>query len=131
MVKDHLEKVGYQVETALSGEEAWAKLHAFQPDLVITDIAMPGIDGFELTRRIRQDPTLARVPLMMLTSKTKIEEKVAGFEAGADDYLTKPFDIRLLGLCPLDHQPDPANHGRDDGRLPGGLFIAGPGQASG
>ncbi len=92
MVKDHLEKVGYQVETALSGEEAWAKLHAFQPDLVITDIAMPGIDGFELTRRIRQDPTLAHVPLMMLTSKTKIEEKVAGFEAGADDYLTKPFD---------------------------------------
>ncbi len=92
MVKDHLEKAGYQVETALSGEEAWAKLHAFQPDLIITDVAMPGIDGFELARRVRQDATLARVPLMMLTSKTQIEEKVAGFEAGADDYLTKPFD---------------------------------------
>lgn len=92
MVKDHLEKAGYQVETALSGEEAWAKLHAFQPDLIITDIAMPGMDGFELTRRVRQDPALARVPIMMLTSKTQIEEKVAGFEAGADDYLTKPFE---------------------------------------
>ncbi|MBU0492176.1 MAG: response regulator [Chloroflexi bacterium] len=92
MVEDHLKQAGYQVETAMSGQEAWAKLHAFHPDLVITDIAMPGLDGIELARRIRQDSELGHIPIMMLTSKSQIDEKVAAFEAGADDYLTKPFD---------------------------------------
>ncbi|MBC7222854.1 MAG: response regulator [Anaerolineae bacterium] len=98
MIRDHLEKAGYAVVTASSGEEALAWLQREVPDLVISDVVMPGIDGYELCRRMRKQPRLASIPVILLTARGGISEKVAGFEAGADDYLVKPFDPVELEL---------------------------------
>ena len=87
---DALELGGHKVELAFSGEEALAQVRAKVPDLVVSDLTMPGMDGYELCRRLRRDPATAEVPIILLTSRGKISEKVAGFEAGADDYLVKP-----------------------------------------
>jgi pilus assembly protein CpaE len=98
MIRDRLESAGYAVVTASSGEEALAWLQREVPDLVISDVVMPGIDGYELCRRMRKQPRLANVPVILLTARGGIAEKVAGFEAGADDYLVKPFDPVELEL---------------------------------
>ena len=90
MVEDHLVSKGYKVSVAFSGEEALAQVRDEGPDLVISDLMMPGMDGYELCRRLRRDPATAKVPIILLTSRDKISEKEAGFEAGADDYLVKP-----------------------------------------
>jgi pilus assembly protein CpaE len=85
-----LHREGYEIIAAQSGEEALAKAQEERPQLVILDIMMPHMDGYEVCRRLRANPQTAHVPVMMLTAKTQVEDKVAGFEAGADDYLTKP-----------------------------------------
>jgi len=85
-----LYKEGYEVVPALSGEEALKLLKAEKPDLVILDIMMPEMDGYEVCRRIRADPETTKIPVIMLTAKAMLEDKIAGFEAGADDYITKP-----------------------------------------
>jgi len=79
------------VLTAESGEDALRLLQEHQPDLVLLDILMPGLDGYEVCRRIRQDPVTAFLPVVMITASGK-EEKVRAIEAGADDFVTKPFD---------------------------------------
>lgn len=98
MIRDKLVASGYSVEDAYNGPEAIAKLKTFKPDLIILDVMMPGMDGYQVARRVRQDPAAGHVPIIMLTAKAGISEKVAGFEAGADDYLTKPFDPTELEL---------------------------------
>jgi len=90
MVQDRLVSKGYEVSVAFSGEEALAEARDEVPDLVVSDLVMPGMDGYELCRRLRRDPATAKVPIILLTSRGKISEKEAGFEAGADDYLVKP-----------------------------------------
>lgn len=90
MVQDRLVSKGYEVSVAFSGEEALAEVRDEVPDLVVSDLTMPGMDGYELCQRLRRDPTTAEVPIILLTSRGKISEKEAGFEAGADDYLVKP-----------------------------------------
>jgi len=79
---------GYEVDTAADGSEALAKAREKEPDLVILDIMMPGIDGIEVSKRLRQG---GDVPILMLTAKGTVADKVAGLESGADDYLVKPF----------------------------------------
>lgn len=79
---------GYEVESASAGPEGLRLAEAFRPDLVLLDIMLPGMDGFEVCRRLR-DTT--NIPIMMLTAKEAIEDRVAGLDAGADDYLVKPF----------------------------------------
>lgn len=98
MIQDRLMDAGYQVTVANSGEEAQAKLRTFTPDLILSDVVMPGIDGYELVRRLRQQSATARTPVIMLTSKGGIAEKTKGFEAGADDYLVKPVEPTELEL---------------------------------
>ncbi|HJX11810.1 MAG: hypothetical protein A2Z03_07440 [Chloroflexi bacterium RBG_16_56_8] len=98
MIRDKLVSNGYMVEEAYEGNEALAKVKSFNPDLIILDVMLPGMDGYQIARRIRQDPANGRVPIVMLTAKAGIAEKIAGFEAGADDYLTKPFDPTELEL---------------------------------
>ncbi|OQY24350.1 MAG: hypothetical protein B6I34_03670, partial [Anaerolineaceae bacterium 4572_32.1] len=98
MIQDRLTAAGYQVTVAHSGEEALAKVSSAAPDLVLSDVVMPGINGYELVRRLRQQPATAQTPVIMLTSKGGIKEKVTGFEAGADDYLVKPVDPTELEL---------------------------------
>ncbi|MFZ5917566.1 MAG: AAA family ATPase [Chloroflexota bacterium] len=98
MIQDRLEAVGYRVAVAHDGEQGLAAVRATPPDLVLSDVVMPGIDGYEFVRRLRKYPPTARIPIIMLTSKGGIAEKTRGFEAGADDYLVKPVDPAELEL---------------------------------
>jgi pilus assembly protein CpaE len=85
-----LERQGYEITVATNGELGLSKAATEKPDLILLDIMMPDIDGYEVTRRLRADPTLAHIPIIMFTAKSMVDDKVAGFEVGADDYLTKP-----------------------------------------
>jgi DNA-binding response OmpR family regulator len=88
----------YQVRVAYSGAEALKIARRTHPDLIVLDIIMPGMDGLEVCREFRRDPVLESVPILFLTAKAHVEDRVVGLEAGADDYLTKPFDVRELLL---------------------------------
>jgi DNA-binding response OmpR family regulator len=85
-----LERQGYEIAVANNGSVGLSKASVEQPDLILLDIMMPDLDGFEVTRRLRADPALSHIPIIMFTAKTMVDDKVAGFEAGVDDYLTKP-----------------------------------------
>jgi two-component system, OmpR family, response regulator MprA len=89
-----LELEGYRVEYAADGGEALYRLEGEQPDAVILDVLMPGIDGLEVARRVRKAGN--RVPVLMLTAREEVRDRVAGLDAGADDYLTKPFALEEL-----------------------------------
>ena len=85
-----LQRQGYEIVVANSGEQALGKAQTEQPNLIILDIMMPDMDGYEVCRRLRQNPSTEPIPIIMFTAKSAVDDKVAGFEAGADDYLTKP-----------------------------------------
>lgn len=87
-----LQQEGYDVLTAANGLDGLAQARQLHPDVVILDIMMPDLDGFEVCRRLRADPATRRLPVLMLTAKGQVADKVAGFRAGADDYLVKPAD---------------------------------------
>ena len=87
---------GYQTVSASNGEEALASIEKVLPDLVIADVMMPVMDGWELTRELRQAYPL--MPIMLVTARTTLEDKRTGFTSGADDYLTKPVDLDELLL---------------------------------
>ena len=86
-----LNQEGYDVVAASSGEEALEKARAQDPDLIVLDVLMPGLNGYEVAQQLRGDPTTAGVPILMLTAKSDLDDQMTGFEVGADDYLTKPF----------------------------------------
>jgi CheY-like chemotaxis protein len=86
-----LERRGYQIIAAQSGAQALMKAQAESPDLIILDVMMPDMDGYEVCRRLRANPSTVDTPIMMFTAKTQKDDKVTGFQAGADDYLTKPI----------------------------------------
>jgi signal transduction histidine kinase/ligand-binding sensor domain-containing protein len=88
----------YRVVTAEDGQSGVAKVRDLMPDLVISDVAMPGLDGLDLCRTIKADEALRNVPVVLLTSKTSLEDKLVGLEAGSDDYLAKPFNAEELRL---------------------------------
>jgi DNA-binding response OmpR family regulator len=85
-----LQRQGYEIAAASSGGQAIAKALAETPDLIILDVMMPDMDGYEVCRRLRADANTQSIPIIMFTAKTLVDDKVTGFEAGADDYLTKP-----------------------------------------
>lgn len=85
-----LQRQGYQVVAAPGGSQGLAQAESENPDLILLDIMMPDMDGYEVCKRLRKDPRLAHIPIIMFTAKTRVDDKVTGFEAGADDYLTKP-----------------------------------------
>ena len=82
---------GYEVVPTSSGEEALGEIASGRPDLVLLDIVMPGMDGYEVCRRLRADPATALLPVVMITASGE-QEKVKAIEAGADDFIPKPFD---------------------------------------
>src|SRR5512133_2571698 len=88
----------FRVRLASSGVEGLRSAHREVPNLVILDVIMPGMDGYAVCREMRADPVLAEIPILFLTAKTKDEDKIAGFTAGADDYLGKPFNVDELIL---------------------------------
>lgn len=85
-----LQRQGYEIISASNGSQGVEKALAEKPDLVLLDVMMPDMDGYEVTRRLRKNPATSAIPILMFTAKTQIDDKVAGFEVGADDYLTKP-----------------------------------------
>ena len=87
---------GYQVEIAHNGIEALMSASRTPPDLIVLDISMPRLDGWQVCASLRNDPLLCHVPLIFLSGHDSIEDRLRGFEEGADDYLTKPFDLREL-----------------------------------
>lgn len=91
VVHKALSDLGYEVVETEDGLEALKRIKSIRPDAVIVDKMMPGIDGFEVTRRLRREPELAHIPILVLTGESDLQEKLAAFEAGADDYLCKPF----------------------------------------
>ena len=95
--KRDLTHQGHQVICAATGYEALHSMR-FRPALVLLDIALPGMDGIELCRQLRSDPLSAATPILFVTVSNDIESKTAAFDAGADDYLVKPFDLQELNL---------------------------------
>ncbi|MBI4674019.1 MAG: response regulator [Chloroflexi bacterium] len=96
LVSLYLKAAGYQVLTAADGAQGLRVVQENHPDLIITDVMMPGMDGYELTRRLRRDPLTTRTPILTLTAHSQLESKIKAFEAGADDFMTKPFDAGEL-----------------------------------
>jgi two-component system phosphate regulon response regulator PhoB len=94
----NLEKAGYQTFRAENGEEGLLLARKQTPDLIILDLLLPEMDGLEVCRRIRRDPTLQHLPIIMVTAKGEEMDRVVGLELGADDYVVKPFSIRELIL---------------------------------
>ncbi len=96
MVRDVLEAFGHEVRIVADGEAALAAVGEREPELLILDRQMPKLDGISVCRSLKQNPFTAHIPILMLTALGTIERKLEGFEAGADDYLPKPFDTREL-----------------------------------
>lgn len=91
-----MQQAGFEVETAEDGATALAKVEAAPPDLILLDISLPGISGFDVLEQLRQEPLYARLPIIMLTAHGREVEKEKGLALGADDYVTKPFSTQAL-----------------------------------
>ena len=87
---------GYEVITALDGEAALEKLKTERPDLIVLDIMMPKLDGYEVCKAIKANPDTAHIPVILLSAKGRNVDQKMGFDVGADDYITKPFSPRKL-----------------------------------
>lgn len=96
IAKTRLQSRGYDVLTAVDGEAALESARANSPDLVLLDVMMPKLDGIEVTRRLKQNPALPFIPIILVTSKADARDVVVGLDAGGDDYLVKPFDHAAL-----------------------------------
>jgi DNA-binding response OmpR family regulator len=92
-----LERSGYRVLAARDGEEAFCLAIEHAPDLAVLDVMLPRLDGYELTRRLRRHERTRSMPVILLTARAQQAEVTRGFDAGADDYVEKPFSVRELG----------------------------------
>lgn len=95
-VQQMLTLAGHRVVTAVDGQDGWEKLPSVTPDVVVSDLMMPRLDGYDLLRRIREDETYQTIPVILTTARSETEERIRGLEEGADDYLAKPINIREL-----------------------------------
>ena len=96
LVRYRLERSGYAVATADNGADAVRLASELSPALAVLDVMMPGLTGFDVTRRLREDPQTVRIPVILLTARAQEADVQEGFAAGADDYLRKPFSPREL-----------------------------------
>jgi putative two-component system response regulator len=100
LLEAYLVSAGYSIDSAYDGTEALERVkgdNGYQPDLIVLDVMMPGMSGFEVCKMIKEDPDLMRIPVMLLTALQDIDDKVKGYEAGADEFLSKPVDkLELL-----------------------------------
>ncbi|MGE3268013.1 MAG: response regulator [Chloroflexota bacterium] len=96
LLSSFLTRRGYLVKTAVDGQEALNLLESERPDLLITDVNMPNLDGVELTRRLRANPQMNAMPIIMLSAKVQTDEILAGYAEGADEYVPKPVEMRIL-----------------------------------
>ncbi len=122
-----LKDAGYQVTEAASGAQALEKLHAEHPDALILDVRMPGMTGYEVSEAVRRDPEFATLPIIMLTALSQPEERIRGIEAGATDFISKPFNKKeLLASLGTSLALARARGGALIDRLPGATLIIGP-----
>lgn len=98
LLEEHLQSEGYDTAHAFSGEEALQVLDNLTPDLVILDLMLPGMDGYEVCRLMQQNPRLNHIPVVMVTARSATPNKVMGYQRGADDYVVKPFDPEELSV---------------------------------
>lgn len=98
-ISDYLELSGYSVITANDGQEALMMVKEYRPDLIVTDIVMPQMNGYELVRRVRQQPEFRLLPVILLTARTKTQERILGYQSGCDLYLPKPFELEELAAA--------------------------------
>jgi two-component system phosphate regulon response regulator PhoB len=96
LVKYNLEREGYKVETVMTGEQAVRSARESTPDLILLDLMLPGMDGLDVCRILKNDKGTGSIPIVMLTAKGEDSDIVTGLELGADDYITKPFSPRIL-----------------------------------
>ncbi len=96
IVRDLLTRAGYEMIEAVNGEEGVAMAQTERPDLILMDIQLPGLDGYEATRRIKADPALRQIPIIAVTSYALSGDDAKAMAAGCDAYVTKPFSPRLL-----------------------------------
>lgn len=96
LVRYNLDKNGYRIETATTGEKALTKARTKLPDLIILDLMLPGIDGLQVCKKLKSDAKTEHIPIIMLTAKGEEVDIVTGLELGADDYVTKPFSPKVL-----------------------------------
>jgi DNA-binding response OmpR family regulator len=96
IIKIILEKSGYNVDTAYDGETGLKKVEGNKPDLIVLDLNLPGIDGFQVCKKIRDKYTFNDIAILMLTVRTLEQDHVAGLKCGGDDYMAKPFEPREL-----------------------------------
>ncbi len=98
LIESNLTRAGFQVGAIAQGDEVAARVFAWRPTLLLLDVMLPGLSGFEISRTLKADPRSSRMPIIMLTAKALEKDRIAGFELGADDYVTKPFSPRELVL---------------------------------
>lgn len=96
-VSDYLEMSGYAVVAAEDGHQALSMIESYHPHVLVTDINMPRMDGYELVRQVRQKPAFRLLPVVFLTERTTTEERIRGYRSGCDVYLPKPFEMQELG----------------------------------
>jgi len=92
LISEALPRHRFEVYQAADGKETWDIVKNLRPDIVLLDVMMPGLDGIEVCRQMRQNPQTRNIPVIMLTAKAQLKDKLKGIESGADDYITKPFD---------------------------------------
>jgi DNA-binding response OmpR family regulator len=107
LIDTNLTAAGFDVLMADSGAEALRKARALQPQLILLDVMLPGLDGLEVCRMLRRDPATGSIPIVMLTARAAEIDRIVGLELGADDYITKPFSMRelVLRVKKLLHRP--------------------------
>lgn len=98
-ISDYLELSGYSVIAADDGQQALAMVEQNHPDLIVTDIVMPRMNGYELVRRVRQQVMFRLLPVILLTARTKTQERILGYQSGCDLYLPKPFELEELAAA--------------------------------
>lgn len=96
-IGDYLEVTGYSVLRAENGQDALTMVEKFQPHLIVTDVTMPRMDGYEFVRQVRQQPAFRLLPVVFLTARTETHERIRGYQLGCDVYLPKPFELQELG----------------------------------
>lgn len=96
MLKIRIESMGYEADIANDGVEGLEKVQQYKPDLIILDVMMPKMNGFQVCRKLKEDPIFTNTPVIMLSVRTEEKDNDLGVIAGADDYMTKPFEPEVL-----------------------------------
>jgi len=113
LIEFNLKESGYEVKCFDNGEAMFDECQVKKPDLFVLDIMLPGIDGFEICRRIKENSVMRKIPIMMLTAKNDEFNKVLGLELGAEDYITKPFSVReFIARVKVIFRREAETHGR-------------------